>query len=120
MKEKLHIIGTQDTKSLVESIVSIIRDELQDKDHISHEYVEYQEFANGETKIVLDQSVRGKHVYVIGDVNGNQRIGDYVIKYNDRFMQILLLLQCAKNHGAKSINIFPTCFPYARQDKPIQ
>lgn len=120
MKEKLHIIGTQDTKSLVESIVRIIKDDMQDKENISHECVEYNEFANGETKIVLDQSVRGKHVYVIWDVNGNQHIGDYAIKYNDRLMQIALLLQCAKNHGAKTINVVPTCFPYSRQDKPIQ
>ncbi|MFA6255607.1 MAG: ribose-phosphate diphosphokinase [Candidatus Absconditabacterales bacterium] len=118
MKEKLHIIGTQDTKHLVNSIITILQSDSQDT--ISCEYVEYQEFANGEIKVVLDKSVRGKHVYVIGDVNGIQNIGNYNIKYNDRFMQFLLILQCAKNHGAKTVNIIPTCFPYSRQDKPIQ
>jgi phosphoribosylpyrophosphate synthetase len=63
MKEKLHIIGTQDTKHLVNSIITILQSDSQDT--ISCEYVEYQEFANGEIKVVLDKSVRGKHVYVI-------------------------------------------------------
>ena len=120
MKEKLHIISTQDTKHLVDSILAILHTDLQDIDNITYECVEYKEFANGETKIVLEHSVRGKHVYVIWDVNGDKQIGKYTIKYNDRFMQIMLLLQCAKNHWAKTINALPTCFPYARQDKPIQ
>ncbi len=120
MKEKLHIISTQDTKHLVDSILAILHTDLQDIDNITYECVEYKEFANGETKIVLEHSVRGKHVYVIWDVNGDKHIGDYTIKYNDRFIQIMLLLQCAKNHWAKTINVLPTCFPYARQDKPIQ
>lgn len=118
MKEKLHIIGTQDTKSLVNSIVGIIQNDLQDA--ISHEHVDYKEFANGEIQVVLDKSVRGKHVYVVWDINGNQNVADFKIKYNDRLMQVLLILQCAKNHGAKTINLIPTCFPYSRQDKPIQ
>ena len=65
MKEKLHIISTQDTKHLVDSILAILHTDLQDIDNITYECVEYKEFANGETKIVLDHSVRGKHVYVI-------------------------------------------------------
>ncbi|MEI6672590.1 MAG: ribose-phosphate pyrophosphokinase-like domain-containing protein [bacterium] len=118
MKEKLHIIGTQDTKHLVTTILTLIQPDFQDT--ISYEYVNYEEFANGEIKVVLDESVRGKHVYVIGDVNGNQNSDIYHIKYNDRLIQLLLILQCAKNHGAKTVNVIPTCFPYSRQDKPIQ
>lgn len=118
MSEKLHLISTQDTKQFTTSIVDIIRDDLQDA--VSHEHVDYDEFANGEVKVRLDQSVRGRHVYVIGDVNGNQKVKDFQIKYNDRLMQILLLMQCASNHGAKTVNVIPTCFPYSRQDKPIQ
>lgn len=118
MKEKLHLISTQDTKHIVTTMVEIIQNDLQDV--ISHEYIEYQEFANGEVKVALDQSVRGKHVYVVGDVNGNKNVSDFTIKYNDRLMQILLLMQCATNHGAKSVNVIATCFPYSRQDKPIQ
>jgi phosphoribosylpyrophosphate synthetase len=63
MKEKLHIIGTQDTKYLVASLVAILQRDFPDT--ISYEYVDYQEFANGEIKVVLDESVRGKHVYVV-------------------------------------------------------
>ena len=63
MKEKLHIIGTQDTKHLVASLVTIIQRDFEEP--ISYEYVDYQEFANGEIKVVLDESVRGKHVYVV-------------------------------------------------------
>lgn len=118
MSEKLHIISTQDTKQLTASIVDIIKDDLQDV--VSYEHSEYDEFANGEVKVRLDQSVRGKHVYVIGDVNGKQQVKDFCIKYNDRLMQILLLMQCASNHGAKTVNVIPTCFPYSRQDKPVQ
>ncbi len=118
MKEKLHIIGTQDTKHLVASLVAILQRDFQDT--ITYEYVDYQEFANGEIKVVLDESVRGKHVYVVWDVNGHHNSDTYHIKYNDRLVQLLLILQCAKNHWSKTVNVIPTCFPYSRQDKPIQ
>ncbi len=119
MKEKIHLISTQDTKVLVDNIFFIMKKDLSEG-LISIENVVYDEFANGETRVNLNQSVRGKHVYVIWDVNANGETGDCCVKYNDRLIQLLLILQCAKNHGAKTVNIIPTCFPYSRQDKPVQ
>ena len=118
MREPIHLISTQDTKSMVTEMVELLKAELWDI--ITHENHVYAEHNNEETKVVLDQSLRGKHVYVIADVNGKQSVPDLVVKYNDRLLQLLLLTQNAKIHGAKTINVIPTCFPYSRQDKPVQ
>ena len=118
MEERLHIIGTQDTAELTKNIVSYI--EKQILWTITFEISDYMEFANWETQVQLNSSMRWKHNYIIFDVNGNKKIGSKIIKYNDRFVQALLIAKCAKWHWAKTINLVPTAFPYARQDKISQ
>ena len=110
MNEKLHLIGTQDTEQLTMDIVRYISQQFGQV--VSYEIVQYDEFANGETRVQLNESVRGKHNYIIFDVNGKKDIDGKVIKYNDRLLQALLLAKCAKGHGAKTINMVPTTFPY--------
>lgn len=118
MNEKLHLIWTQDTEKLTTDIINYISDQI--KEVVSYEIVNYDEFANGETKIQLNNSIRGKHNYIIFDVNGKKNVNGKTIKYNDRFLQALLLAKCAKWHWAKTINMVPTTFPYSRQDKITQ
>jgi ribose-phosphate pyrophosphokinase len=79
------------------------------------EIASYEKFANAETRVCLEYSVRGKQVYVIVDVMSKSSEASL----NDRYMQAKLLVQTAKNHGAESVSIILPAYPYARQDKPV-
>jgi len=109
----LHLIWTDITAPIVESIVAYIEHTWDTQPSV--EIVTYERFANNETRVYLKNSVRGKHVYVIVDVMS--KVWDASL--NDRYMQAKLLVQTAKNHGAESVNIILPAYPYARQDKPV-
>ena len=119
-KEKIHLIGTQDTQWITESIKQYLSSALWD-DIITSEISYYKESDIGITEIDLKESFVDKHVYVIGDVNGKKCVeGVNTITYNDRLMQQFLLLKHAREYKATTINFIPTCFPYSREDKPSQ
>lgn len=106
----LHFLGTDNTKHLIEDVIDHLGDET-----ISYEIVDYDEFANGETRVLLKKSVRGREVIVIADM-----LSKWVkVSLNDRYMQFKLILQTAKNHWAESISCVIPCYPYSRQDKPV-
>lgn len=118
-KEKIHLIGTQDTMLLVASMRQYLIDTLWD-DVVSSETSLYKESKQGITEIDLEDSFIGKHVYLVGDVNGKKNVDDLNISYNDKLIQLFLLAKYARDYSAKTVNIIPTCFPYSRQDKPTQ
>lgn len=118
-KEKIHLIGTQDTMWLVASMQAYLVNTLW-SDVVSSETSLYKESSLGITEIDLKDSFAGKHVYVVGDVNGKKNVDHLTISYNDRLVQLFLLLKYARDYAAKTVNVVPTCFPYSRQDKPTQ
>lgn len=108
----LHILGTDSTKARVEAII----ENLWEKDiSVSHEIIPYDAFANGETRVILRESVRGKDVVLVGDVVSKLAGASL----NDRYMQLKLIIQVAKNHGATSVSCVLPFYPYSRQDKPV-
>lgn len=118
-KEKIHLIGTQDTMWLVVSMKQYLADTLW-AGVVSSETSFYKESEQGITQIDLKDSFIGKHVYLVGDVNGKKNIDGLTISYNDRLIQLFLLAKYARDYSAKTVNMVPTCFPYSRQDKPTQ
>ena len=97
----LHFIGVDWTEAVVADLVKNFSTKFSS---VSSEIVPYKDFANGETKIILKESVRGKHTFVLGN-------RAWIItsmsgpKYNDKLIQELLITQCAKNFWAKGIVI---------------
>ncbi len=65
-------------------------------------------FANNETNIKFNESIRGKSAYIVstgaGDVNTN-------------FLSSLFIARACKRSAAKSITMIYGAFPYARSDK---
>ena len=74
-----------------------------------------QKFANGEVNIKLDESVRGKTVYLVCTGAFNNDNSSFTL--NDNLMSIFLTVSALKISSAKSINLIMPCFPYARADK---
>lgn len=109
----LHLIWTNITAPMVETIVFYMKATYDIQPSV--EIVDYAAFANGETRVSLEQSVRGKSVFVLADVM-SKADGSSL---NDKYMHTKLLLQTAKNHGAVSVNLLMPAYPYARQDKPV-
>ncbi|MFK7779765.1 MAG: ribose-phosphate diphosphokinase [Candidatus Gracilibacteria bacterium] len=151
----LHFVGTPDTEELVINVRNQVQ-ALLDIAHMNTEYSsrknvtmeiigDYKEFASGESISTLNESVRGKHVYLFSDPNGDyqeeisdeetkklfdQMSGDSekeiikkilssikVSSLNDKVMHDLLLLSAIETHGAKTTNIVQSSMAYARQDK---
>jgi ribose-phosphate pyrophosphokinase len=65
-------------------------------------------FSNGETIVVIEDSVRDADVFVI------QTASDPV---NDMLMELLITISACKIASARRITAVLPCFPYARQDK---
>ena len=66
------------------------------------------DFANGETYVRFNESVRGCDVFVV------HSHGDRV---NDWLMEQLIMVDALKRASAKRITVVAPFFPYARQDK---
>ncbi len=67
-----------------------------------------REFANGETFIKPDESVRGCDAFVIQS---------FTTPINQWVMETLILLDALKRASAKRITVVAPFYPYARQDK---
>src|SRR5699024_7771590 len=64
--------------------------------------------SDGEIQINIDQSVRGRDVYVIQSTSS---------PVNQHMMEVLIMIDALKRASAKSINIVMPYYGYARQDR---
>lgn len=66
------------------------------------------QFANGETYVRFEESVRGADVFVIQS---------HPFPINEWMMEQLIMLDATKRASAKSVTVVSPFYPYARQDK---
>ena len=110
------LVWTSDREELIRNIASHLHDILGEEPTI--EIMEYNEFPNGECKLQNDESLRGKHVYAISDVNNNIATSSWhTPSLNDKLAFTRYQLYNAQEHGAKTINALFTMFPYSRADQ---
>ena len=65
-------------------------------------------FADGEVRVVIGESVRGKHVYVVQSL---------CRPVNDNVMELLIMVDALRRSSAKSITTVLPYYAYARQDR---
>jgi len=70
--------------------------------------VELKTFANGETYVRYDDSIRGSDAFIVQ--SGNPPV-------NDHLVELLIMIQPAKLASAKRITAVVPWYPYSRQDK---
>lgn len=63
-------------------------------------------FSVGETRVEIEESVRGKDVYIIQSGGG---------KVNDHLMELLITISACKTASAKRVTAVLPLFPYSRQ-----
>jgi len=80
-------------------------------------------FANGEIKTEILDSVRGKDLYVIQDVENHQPVrfndgrDERVLSINDHIFNLLVTVDAAMQSGAERITVVVPTYPYSRQHK---
>lgn len=80
-------------------------------------------FANGEIKADIQDSVRGKDLYIVQDVenhypvNIDSEISKPVLSINDHIMTLFVTIDAAKQAGAGRVSLVLPIYPYSRQHK---
>lgn len=100
MAEQLsYLFSTRTSKDLAEKIAKSYGQEMGK--------INFQEFSDGEFEPVLDQSVRGGRVFLIGST----------FPPADNLLELLLMIDAAKRASAKSITVVIPYYGLARQDR---
>ncbi|MDR0525601.1 MAG: ribose-phosphate diphosphokinase [Spirochaetaceae bacterium] len=80
-------------------------------------------FANGEIKAEILESIRGKDVYIIQDVENRYPVAfnegelKKVLSINDHLMTLFVTVDAVKQAGADRVTLVIPVYPYARQHK---
>lgn len=69
------------------------------------------QFADGEIRVNIDESIRGSHVYVIQSTSN---------PVNDHLMELLITIDALRRASAETINVVMPYYGYARQDRKAQ
>jgi len=85
-----------------------LAERIADKLGVTLGEVELKTFANGETYVRYDDSIRGSDAFIIQ--SGNPPV-------NDHLVELLVMIQAAKLASAKRITAVVPWYPYSRQDK---
>lgn len=97
-----YLFSTRTSKVLAEKIAQFYGQELGK--------INFQEFSDGEFEPVLDQSVRGGRVFLIGST----------FPPADNLLELLLMIDASKRASAKSITVVLPYYGLARQDRKDQ
>lgn len=100
MDNKHLIIGLTASHKLAEKIAKKLNTRVA-KATIKH-------FADGETIVTMDETVRAKHVYFVQATSK---------PVNENLMELLIAIDSARRASAKSITVICPYFGYARQDR---
>ncbi|AEF82045.1 phosphoribosylpyrophosphate synthetase [Leadbettera azotonutricia ZAS-9] len=80
-------------------------------------------FPNGEIKAEILESIRGKDIYIVQDVENHYPVsfndGDLkkALSVNDHLMTMFVTVDAAKQAGADRITLVTPVYPYSRQHK---
>jgi len=84
--------------------------------------VKFSLFPNGEIKSEIQESIRGKDIYIFQDVENHYPVkfsGEVVnnLSINDHLMTIFVTIDAAHQAGAERITLVIPNYPYSRQHK---
>ena len=71
-------------------------------------------FPGGETRVQIEENIRGSDVFIIQPVCGNV---DLNLSPNDSLMELLVLTDAARRASARRITAVLPYYGYARQDR---
>lgn len=98
-EQATYLFSTRTSKALAEKIAEYYGQELGK--------INFQQFSDGEFEPVLDQSVRGGRVFLIGST----------FPPADNLLELLLMIDASKRASAKNITVVIPYYGLARQDR---
>ena len=99
-EQKFTVFSLNSNRPLAEKVAESLNMKLGKASVIQHN--------DGETKIVIEESVRGQHVFLIQ--SNCHRV-------NENIMEMLILMDALKRASALTINVVLPYYAYARQDR---
>jgi ribose-phosphate pyrophosphokinase len=83
---------------------------------------EFTCFANGEIKTEIMESVRGKDIFIVQDVENHYPVifaggVEKALSVNDHLMALFVTVDTVKQAGAKAVTLVLPVYPYSRQHK---
>ncbi|MGP6145554.1 ribose-phosphate diphosphokinase [Jeotgalibaca sp. A122] len=102
-KPEFTVFSLNSNRPLAEKVAKSLNIELGKASIVEH--------SDGETKITIQESVRGKHVFLIQSTTG---------RVNENIMETLIMMDALKRASALTINIVLPYYAYARQDRKAQ
>jgi ribose-phosphate pyrophosphokinase len=85
--------------------------------------VKFTVFANGEIKAEIQESIRGKDVFIFQDVENHYPVNfsggevKKVLSINDHLMTVFVTIDAVRQAGASRVTLVIPNYPYARQHK---
>jgi len=84
--------------------------------------VKFTLFPNGEVKSEIEESIRGKDVYIFQDVENRYpvKFSGGVVKQlstNDHLLTMFVTIDAVRQAGAERVALVIPCYPYSRQHK---
>ncbi len=98
--KKVKLFALNSNKPLAEKVAKAAGIEISN--------VEVLRFADGETSVNIEHSVRGHHVFVIQSTSNPA---------NDHLMELLIFADSVRRASAKSVTVIMPYFGYSRQDR---
>lgn len=100
LDKEIKIFALNSNKPLAEKIADKVGVKLGKSD--------VKRFSDGEIQINIDESVRGKDVYLVQSTSA---------PVNDNLMELLIMIDAVKRASARSVNLVMPYYGYARQDR---
>jgi ribose-phosphate pyrophosphokinase len=114
--------------------INFINDAISSPPHLSGDIEQFRTprfrvparftiFANGEVKAEIEESIRGKDIYIIQDVENRYPVAfsggedRRVLSVNDHLMTAYVTVDAARQAGAERITVVLPIYPYSRQHK---
>src|SRR3989338_15139 len=117
--EKIYLLSCENAMPFVHSLLKELA-KFCTKDEFRLLASTENYFANGEVKATLQESVRGKNIFILQCVESSAYLdkADKKHSLNDNIIALFTTIDAAKRDGAAKITVLLLPYPYSRQEKP--
>jgi ribose-phosphate pyrophosphokinase len=68
---------------------------------------------------MINRSIRGKHAYVVQDIENHYPINGKRYSVHDNYMHLRMLIDACNRCDAGKVTVVMPVYPYSRQDKSM-
>jgi len=115
--ERIHLLCCANARIFAQNIIEELSKFCTKDDFHVIKSSEYY-FANGEIKTVIEDSIRGKSIYIVQCIeSSSQLVEERKKSINDNLMALFTAIDAVRRAGAEKTHVILMPFPYSRQEK---